>query len=151
MPERENDPIYSDRYVAFLDILGFSNIVRESVSRPERAAELVKALNRIADRPSTFEVGDFFRDDFKGQSFSDCIVLSENASSRGLAHLLGVVTRLSIELLANGIMLRGGISKGKLHHSDKVVFEPALIEAYRLESTIARYPRVVADQQTYED
>ena len=32
--------VYSERYVAFLDILGFSDIVRRSTTLPEKATEL---------------------------------------------------------------------------------------------------------------
>lgn len=78
MPDEATSPIYSARYVyvAFADILGFSNIVRNSINSPHQAGELAKILQRLANRttPSIFDQGD--GDDFRGQSFSDCIVLS---------------------------------------------------------------------------
>jgi hypothetical protein len=142
--------VYSTRYVAFLDILGFSNIVRESHGKHERATELVTILDRIASQlPAA--AGENEGDDFKFQSFSDCVVMSENASTKGLSHLLQMVAALTLDLLDEGMMVRGGMAKGDLHHSDKVVLGPALLGAYRIESTIARYPRVVLDRSTHLD
>jgi hypothetical protein len=144
--------IYSERYVAFIDILGFSDIVRQSSASPARAAGLIAILEKIADAKRTFvDDLEISPDDFKAQSFSDCIVLSENASPSGLFHLLAAVTIVSLDLLSEGVFTRGGIAKGKLHHSDKVAFGPAMIEAYRLESQIARYPRILVDKATHTD
>ena len=88
--------VYSERYVAFLDILGFSDIVRRSTTLPEKATELIAILEDIANANQQFvEDMQLPTDDFKAQSFSDCIVLSENASPIGLFHLLASVTMLS--------------------------------------------------------
>jgi hypothetical protein len=145
--------VYSKRYVAFLDILGFSDIVRQSGSSPGQAKQLISILKNIAKANVVYGSDDLVeeKDDFRAQSFSDCIVLSENASPKGLFRLLAAVTTLSFDLLSNGIFARGGIAKGDLHHSDTVVFGPAMLEAYRLESTIARYPRILADKATHLD
>src|SRR5947207_13388238 len=62
-----------------------------------------------------------------------------------------MVSRLQLGLLATGIFTRGGIAKGRLHHTDKVVFGPAMLEAYRLESSISRFPRVLVDEGTHLD
>jgi hypothetical protein len=147
--EKGDAPIYSERYVAFVDILGFSNIVRASVSSPDQAEELAKILQRLANRTTSTGISD--ADDFLGQSFSDCIVLSENATPKGLLYLLQTLTFVSLDLLSNGILVRGGIAKGQLHHTDKVVFGPALIEAYRLESQIAKFPRIILDRYARAD
>ena len=39
--------VYSNRYVGFIDILGFSNHVRRSETAPEEAQKLVDIMNRI--------------------------------------------------------------------------------------------------------
>ena len=151
MAETAPDSIYSERYVAFIDILGFSEIVRKSVGKPEQATELVRILERISTRTGSLAYDGLFGEDFRAQSFSDCIVLSEIATDGGLEHLLQVVTDLSLDLLANNILTRGGVAKGKLHHSDRIVFGPALVEAYRLETSIAEYPRIVVDRAIHLD
>jgi hypothetical protein len=143
--------IYSERYVAFVDILGFGSIVRDSVQSAAQAAKLAAILNKIANRtdPPGIDLGP--SDDFKAQSFSDCTILSENASDQGLRHLLDVLTFFSLNLLANGILVRGGIAKGALYHTERVAFGPALLEAYTLESTIAKFPRILIDRRAHVD
>jgi hypothetical protein len=148
---RAPQPVYSDRYVAFIDILGFSQIVRHSVNLPWQTEELVRILERISNRTKPLEIDTMFGDDFRAQSFSDCIVLSEKATNLGLEHLLFAVSQLALDLLANGVLTRGAIAKGKLHHTDKIVFGPALVDAYRIESTIAAFPRILLDRETHRD
>ena len=46
-------------------------------------------------------------------------------------------------LIAEGFFVRGGLSLGSLHLSDHLLFGPALVEAYDLESTAAVHPRIV--------
>jgi hypothetical protein len=147
----DSEPIYAERYVAFIDIPGFSEIVRNSISSAEQATELVRILERISSRAEPLEFDKSHGDDFRAQSFSDCIVVSERATQAGLEHLLFVVAQLQLDLLANRILTRGGIAKGKLCHTDKIVLGPALITAYQLENTIAAYPRVIVDRATHED
>jgi hypothetical protein len=147
MTTEVEENVYSERYVAFLDVLGFSEIVRQSVNLPGQAQKLIGTLENIAN------AGQEYGDDtvLKKDDFRALIVLSENASPAGLFHLLAAASALSLDLLANGVFTRGGIAKGMLHHSDKVVFGPAMLEAYRLESAIARYPRILVDKQTRLD
>jgi hypothetical protein len=151
MVEESDAPIYSERYVAFVDILGFGSIVRGSVRSTVQATKLVGTLDKIANRtdPPGIELGP--GDDFKALSFSDCTVLSENASDQGLLHLLDVLTFFALDLMANGILVRGGLAKGPLYHTEGVVFGPALLDAYALESTIAKYPRILIDRGAHAD
>jgi hypothetical protein len=41
--------VYSERYVAFIDILGFSSHVRQSEREPSEAEKLVKIMDRIKE------------------------------------------------------------------------------------------------------
>jgi len=140
---------YTTRYVAFMDILGFKNIVVDSATTVKKAESLISVMEEIADRHDVYQTHD--PDDFRAQSFSDCIVMSENASPAGLCHLLGVVAHASLTLLEDGIFVRGGFAKGLLYHSPKVVLGPALVKAYSMESSIARVPRVLIDAETHHD
>jgi hypothetical protein len=146
--------VYSERYVAFIDILGFSEHVRQSEHSPSEAEKLVKIMNRISNHWSDkglLVTHDLYGEDFGSQSFSDCTVLSEAATPRGLHYLLFRVTSFAVDLLANGFLYRGGIAKGPLHHTDSAVFGPAFLKAYDIEHKIAEYPRIVVDQSTHHD
>jgi len=151
MGDSEKNHIYSDRYVAFVDILGFSDIVRNSERSPHQARALVSVLERIRLRSLGGAVDDLFGVDFKVQSFSDTIVLSEKVTEAGLKYLLYAVADLTLDVLAQGILTRGGIAKGQMYHSEGVAFGPAFLSAYYLESTIAKYLRVVVDRSVHND
>jgi hypothetical protein len=54
-------------------------------------------------------------------------------------------------LLAQGSFIRGALVKDRLYHDDKTVFGKALLRAYRLESSIVRFPRVMLTREVAED
>jgi hypothetical protein len=148
------DSVYSERYVAFVDILGFSAHVRQSEHSLSEAQKLVNIMDRISNRwadKGLLITHTVLGDDFKSQSFSDCTVLSEAATPKGLHYLLLMVTQFALDLLANGFLFRGGIAKGALHHSNNAVFGPAFLRAYDLEKNVAEYPRIIVDQDTHQD
>ena len=104
MGDSEKNQIYSERYVAFVDILGFSDIVRNSERSPRQARALVSVLERIRARSLGGAVDDLFGVEFKVQSFSDIIVLSDKVTEAGLKYLLYSVANLTLDLLAQGIL-----------------------------------------------
>ena len=71
---------------------------------------------------------------------------------------------MALELVASNCMLlqhtlwyyglptwvRGGISIGDLYCGNSEIFGPALIDAYILEETVAKYPRIVMHESTYQ-
>jgi hypothetical protein len=139
---------YSERYVAFIDILGFREIVKRSEADPRLYEALVKTLSEIHAREP---LGGEETVDFQFQTFSDSIVISAASSKIGLAYLLNSIHSLTLGLMQESLLIRGGIAKGKLYHEKGVMFGPAFIQAYEIEQTIANYPRVILSKQTYED
>jgi hypothetical protein len=142
--------MYDERYVAFVDILGFAEIVRktEHDMTDKRYDALVKTLTEIGsyNEPTINE-----SDDFQFQSFSDSVIMSTASKTTGLLHLLHSISNLSIRLLSTGLLMRGAIAKGKLLHDQFVMFGPAFLVAYNTELHIAKYPRVVLSREVYQD
>ena len=142
---------YSERYVAFVDILGFSEIVKKT-DREENLARydaLLKILSEIGSRENNVE--GLPGADLQFQSFSDSIVISCNRTMTGLLNLLASINDLALKLLASGLLMRGGIATGRLHHDHVVMFGPAFLDAYFIETMIAKYPRVILRRETYDD
>ena len=52
--------------------------------------------------------------------------------------------------LENGMLTRGGVAFGPVCHEGAIVFGAAMIEAYRMESELAIYPRVVVSTEAVE-
>jgi hypothetical protein len=82
--------------------------------------------------------------------FSDSIVITSPCSAEGLRDLLLMVQRLQRAFIHEGILLRGGVALGKHYEDERTVFSDALVEAYRLESGVARVPRVVVGKNVLE-
>jgi hypothetical protein len=75
--------------------------------------------------------------------FSDLVVFSARRADDGLLAVVHIVAYLAADLMLKGILCRGAIATGQLHHRGDVIFGPALIEAYDIERQLALYPRIV--------
>ncbi|MBF4695098.1 hypothetical protein [Fusibacter ferrireducens] len=136
---------YSERIIVFLDILGFSKIIEESVNNEDVRSNLLKALNEMYEY-------DLKSKAIRGRqitTFSDSIVISYSLLDNVLTHVFYEIRNIILLLLEHKLICRGGISKGLLYHDDKVVFGPALNEAYSLESKVANYPRVIISDDDF--
>lgn len=80
--------------------------------------------------------------------FSDCVVCSFDVTQPSTVFdLLNSTAFAIVDLAYMGYLVRGGITCGQLIHTDEYLLGPAMNEAYRLESRIARHPRVVIDPE----
>lgn len=130
--------IYQERCCAFIDFLGFKSFIFEK--DPD---VIYKILQKITDAVNG-GVNHVFND-LKFQLFSDNIFITAPKSQEGIKDLIEQVFQLTLTALENGAFVRGGITIGDVSQNDKnnIVFGPALIKAYELESQIAKYPRVI--------
>jgi hypothetical protein len=142
-------PTYADRYCAFIDILGFRELVRELAGDISRAAVLRSLLSKIHSPPNS--ATERWHIDFRAQSISDAVAISTLANLDGLLRLFTAIEHLAFELLKEGYFIRGALVKGKLYHDEHMVFAEALIRAYEFESTVARFPRVMVLREVKED
>ena len=143
---RMSKSVYEKRIVAFVDILGFKNHIEKSTKDSDHAKLLLKVMNNITEIKTDNDHGSFALKPLGKEVtiFSDCIVISYPFDYEGgLFHILIDLIHIQLNLFFKGILLRGGISVGKVYHSDSVVFGPAMVEAYELESTTAIFPRIV--------
>lgn len=133
---------YENRYVLFLDILGFKKLVQETEIDDTKVKALHTALSII--RGFATSGAKLPRN---ATQFSDSIVISftdENNSE--LILLLDEIIDLLMAMIRKGIICRGAISYGKFYHDDKILFGPALVDAYETETKAAMYPRIILDK-----
>ena len=139
---------YKIRYVAFLDILGFKKITTE------KDCAIIKALfNDIElikfsfDNPLANTIfGENLVEDVDFTIMSDSIVISTPNTYEGLAYLLFICATIQSRLFLlpdQMTLLRGGISNGKYFKLNNLSFGPALTEAYTLENTHSKVPRII--------
>lgn len=138
--------VYSERVVCFIDILGFADLVRRADKNPALRDEIVSALHTVRSVKSPTG-GDT---DLRVQNFSDSLILSTTNTADGLWHLLLSADALAWNLLQKGILVRGGATIDGMHHDDAIVFGVGVNEAYRLESTVAKVPRIMLGRRAME-
>lgn len=137
---------YRTKYVAFLDLLGFRELVKQSGTDVLERHRLVEALKLVRDtlceNPAI---------DFQFTHFSDCIVLSAEHSPHALWQLFQSIEILTCNLLQYDILVRGGLAVGPTHHSKDFVFGTAMIEAYELESKSEAGPLVLLSKEVAQE
>lgn len=150
----------NDSILAFVDILGFRKLI-ENKNDSERlfaVIENIKNQNTKKCSIERIEHGNVsvMRAIPALSSFSDCIAISIPTKDvyscnfhlkDAVNSLLCIIQQLADSLIYGGYILRGGITKGELHHQDGVVFGKALIEAYELESKKAIVPRILVSEE----
>jgi hypothetical protein len=127
------------RVLAFIDILGFRDLVRRmDGAEPELAEQIHHALLGTLLK----EEGIYQADErtVEMTSFSDCVVLS--ALEGHEVEVLSKLTYLSRDLMTNGILCRGAVVIGKAHHRERMLFGSAIVAAYEAELHVAKYPRI---------
>lgn len=155
---------YEQRYVAFIDILGFKELIFRSKTAKSGPASIGAIHNAMSVQFSgfvsdyaSFTETNYEAHDLRVNTFSDFVVISCTASEQGLDVLCFVVWSVARDWLSKGYLSRGGISKGEVIHQggtkDRpgLVFGPAFIEAYQLEQDVAELPRVVVSKAVRKD
>jgi len=142
---------YPARYVAFLDILGFRELIT-NLNEDETKLSSVRDLLRNIHNPDPELFKNLLpKSDFRAQSISDAVAISATMTPEGLAHIFMAVERLAQKLLKAGYFLRGAIAKGKVFHDHEMVFGEGVVRAYHFESAVARYPRIMLPREIVED
>lgn len=166
------DLSYKTGIVAFIDILGFKEIVKKSERSPRLLNTIYQSLEFLKKRElpdkwnlQLIEIEEDAQKrniiDFNiaertySSAFSDSIVISvivdDNNINESLSTLLANLAFVGSKFIMDGILIRGGITIGKIIHNEKgIVFGQGLIDAYYLESRAARYPRIILSDKLIE-
>lgn len=152
-PAAENQ--YSNAIVSLVDLLGFSELVRSSASPEPVLAALSAFRSHTVGHPSVVRsVGHAPSRWFYADTLVRVLVVdSENKVDDLIHHLHWELRELrdaQINLLREGILLRGAVTVGAIHARDREIFGPALIRAHEIESRIADFPRIVLDAAVFE-
>ncbi len=113
--------------------------------------EAIRDVLKRMYTPHDPEIIDVEHCDFRAQSISDAVALSTKATIPGLMMLFATLRQLATASLHEGYFTRGAVCKGLLYHDESTVFGDGLIEAYRLESEIVKYPRIMLTKAVVDD
>ncbi|WP_128706721.1 MULTISPECIES: hypothetical protein [Pseudomonas fluorescens group] len=140
---------YEKRTVVFFDVLGWKGLICEAGDDPEKIGKIA-LIPRLLNSIQVLEAAE------KGSqlgsritNFSDCCVVSIPFNEDNLPNFIYGLSNIFIGCALEGFLLRAGLTIGKIHHEEKVVFGPAMNRAHQLEST-GVYPRIIIDPETPE-
>jgi hypothetical protein len=140
---------YRERYVVFLDLLGFKALVESAEVNGEAHGRLAESLDRLRET-----LCDNAAIDMRFTYCSDCIIVTAERSQHGLWELLASVHTLTCNLLQNDVLVRGGMTLGGTFHNHQFVYGTAVSRAACIEKDHekgAKGPLVLLSPEVYED
>ena len=133
-------------FVTFIDLLGFSNMVKTDLEAPDGKEQYVNKLMRVHQNTRQLEDGAM---KLHMIQFSDSIVLATPFNKNNFSAFLKMISQYQFDLFCEGILARGGVAYGRHYYHDGFMYSLGLIEAYKLETRTAKYPRIVVSKDLF--
>jgi hypothetical protein len=142
MPAQDKIVSYSNRFIGFLDILGFKEILKDAAKSSPN-----DLFHSIVDSYWFFSASAAL--DF--QIMSDSVIISSrDEHPASFISIANATNNLRNSFLERGILLRGAISFGPHFQSHGICISPALVEAYEVETQLAKDPRIVCSRSALD-
>jgi hypothetical protein len=151
---------YEKRIFAFVDILGFADLVEDSehdttkILRIYRLLDLAKSMTQLPVNYK-FEYLQVELAKFRSHIFSDTITMSCPYESFDYfnAMIAWIMWYQYFMWAEEGIFLRGSIVHGNIFDEENspIIFGSAMVAAYRLETKKAKWPRILVDSSMVEE
>lgn len=160
---------YEKRIIAFIDILGFRELIKDSEKNPATLEKIYEVINYFKnwEKPEnwnlkTIEIEEDAQKkelpnfDLSNKStctcFSDSIIVSIKTSDGDinaiLSTLIANISYIGSYIIQKGILFRGAITIGNIIHQDNgIILGQGFIDAYNLESKLATFPRIVVSDK----
>ena len=140
--------------IVFVDLLGFRELLKATAD-PQASRDLLEEYSEVIDVVLDV-LGKSDKLVFSHWSFSDSFLLAASQGTDDWEAAIGfatvMVAHLQLEMVLRGWFVRGGFSLGPFYGDDRIVFGPAFLEAYEVETKRAIYPRVtMTDRVLYEN
>lgn len=155
-------PAYTEKFIAFIDILGFKSMVEASQDDQARLDGLLALMSKLgsgSERATFEQYGPICcpeapllaRDlDYCVTQISDCVIISAEVSPAGLINLIDHCWKVTIRLLEEGIQCRGFVTRGLIYHTQNPsqVVGPGYQVAYGSERTVNAFKRRADEEGT---
>ncbi len=135
---------FEKNFVAFIDVLGFSEMVKKDALRSDAPEHLEKLYKAHAKAKSLFSQDI----NISLTQFSDSVVIARKFDT-DLETFLSFIKQIAEyqkNLFLDGILCRGGVALGKHFKKDDFLYSQGLIEAYYIESKRAIHPRILISE-----
>jgi hypothetical protein len=164
---------YEKRIIAFIDILGFRELIKDSEKNPATLEKIYEVINYFKnwEKPEswnlkTIEIEEDAQKnglanfDLSNKSictcFSDSIIVSIKISDGDINALLSTlianISYIGSYIIQKGILFRGAITIGNIIHQDNgIILGQGFIDAYNLESKLAIFPRIVVSDKLIKE
>ncbi len=152
---------FKDKFVAFIDVLGFKSLVQAAESGTgmplNELLDLLKALGSPQERarfdrrgPTICPESVYLQRnlDFQISQVSDCAIISAEISPAGVVNLGGFCWGVVLRLLQRGIMCRGYITRGLIFHTDQQVIGSGYQRACENEKNVNAFKREANERGT---
>lgn len=147
---------YSRCYFAFLDLLGFKEIVKN-----KSCSQIVDIFNEakkqyiireILDDESAIPVIPPSDIHYYIMSDSICIYIQDSYEN-ALPVLSWLCLNFQVRMLCleTPVLARGAIVRGNIYEDSNVLFGPAMVEAYERSEKLAHVPRVIITNDLYNE
>jgi len=150
------EPLVLPSYCVYADLLGLRHRIQACKTKAATVA-LCKQIHGLFEGVSD-DLGEQFNSAENAQSYqfiSDGLFLGAPTDDWGDDADLGFpvmdIAYAQLRLVLAGFPIRGGLTFGDLHISERLVFGPSAIEAYELETKRAIYPRIVVSDEVLSD
>ena len=153
----QDGPEQKKYVVAHLDVLG----AKEKMISQNESVPFLQALQKLYDEPVKYIEAENKANnslklkDLEIRIFSDNIVIAQECKQHSfLAELYEVINRsafMQAIALEQGIFIRGAITHGDFYIDKTFVYGKALVDAYKLETERAKYPRIIVDESVFAD
>lgn len=150
-----------DKFIGFIDILGYSALTRATEEGTgftfERLEALTKKLGTEEDRKhfekygaTTCPSAPYIQRhmDFEISQAWDSVVVSAEVSPAGIINLISHCFGACIELLVEGVMCRGYVKRGRIHHKGMRVFGSGHIETVEMEKQVSFFKQDAEEKGT---
>lgn len=148
----EGQPKTHPAYVAFVDLLGVKNLLREAdvTVQEEILRELVIAWNE-----ASLWLGEGSRR-LHARYFTDCLSIvapayqcfSDPFDESQFGNVVTRVCSWQMAMTNKGFFCRGGFAFGSIYLDELTIVGKGLLDAYELEQNVVKHPRIVLDEQT---
>lgn len=152
---------FKEKFVAYIDILGFKRLVEDAeAGRGLPLTQLTKLLESFGSAekrdkyeksgPSCCPQSQFLEQniDFRLTQISDCAIVSAEVSPAGAINLIDHCWGVVFEFLQHGIMCRGYITRGCIHHTATQLIGTGFQNAYEAERQVSLFKREADERGT---